>query len=294
MWRPPPKAINEGFRAMVVLAAILLGFMALRLVVFGLPMSVRSPAMAIGLLAQVAALGFIVWNPKTQLERRYARRMARGVDAGQTFIVRVGLMKGKEVYGTDAGVLTFEAGCLIFRGLTTTFSLPRAQVGLRLAHEGEPQAGVKLLTHVDGESISLNLVEEGQKANNPSLDEAFDRFWRSASSGEFVPPPVTPPPSAWPIWRFPGWRDVLFWSGIYLFVIVQAEVLQANGHAGAQRNLATVFFFTLLAALALEGLRTFRLFRSANRALPSEISPLLNIPTAPLPVDEPIETHLRA
>lgn len=295
MWRKPPKTIAEAIRSLIVIGALLAGLLSLKLVTFGLPLSERMVGMGVSMVPLIALVGLVLLNPRTRAERRYAQAMAKELSESRAFTVNLVLLKKEIAYGHDMGVLTIEGGCLHFHGLSTSFSIPRSQVRLRAKAEGDTADKITLLVPVGEEPIGIDFTEDGTKASDPTLANSFDRFWKSASTGELVPPPSSPQPRPWPGRFFPGWKQVAFWASINLFVIVQAQILNNQGLHSAQRLLAAAFTGTILLALVAEGVRFARLMREVEEDLP-KATPLI-LPaqfSAPIPTDDPAEVHVRA
>lgn len=279
---------------MIGLSALLLGFAVLRFALVGLPIVLKLSGIVLGGLSNVFIVILPLLGPKRLMEIRYARQIAKELPGEHKFVIDLALLKGKEQFGTDFGVLTLDYGCLQFHGLRTSFAIPRSQIRLRRDPEDHvpPLNLIKLLTQVEDEAISINFSEPGRKAKDPTLNERFDQFWRAASEGEFVPPPTRPSRREWSGRFFPGWQRVAFWSVVHVLVIVQATILDNRGDRTAQLALATIFFGTLVGGIIAEGFRLYRLFRSPLDDIPLPTPPETTVIT--IPEHERPETRVRA
>lgn len=291
MWRRPPRQIEEILRAWVAVVILLVGFTAMRILLYGLTDLASRIVSLASIVPQIAVIGLSVGGPFLRLGQFYARSLADRLPPGpkQVITLSITTKKGKGI-GSDTGVLSLLDGCLRFEGLATAFSIPRARL------RRKPGRPFTLLVRLNQQRFELALseVEKIDGVDGPwSLENSLEQFWRSPSGGEFQSPPVVPHPKPWTSRFFPGRQLVAFWMVVNAAMIVQAEILHAQNRFEAQRVVGLTYFATLLLALLGGTYQLIRTYRCARRELP-EVPVFPSLRVTPTTGEEAEVGHVHA
>lgn len=289
MWRRAPRSVEQVLRLTVALTLILFGFGVVRLLLAGQQGTDVRTVSLICIFAHAAIIGGSIWNPMSRLRRRLARSIADRLPEGPKHIVGIHLLRNGKSIGSDTGALALLDGCFRYEGLTTSFAIPRSQIRPEVA------GAFKLIADVGDEKVSIALHEEGALGTKSSLAATLAEFWKSPSGGDMVPPPLEKNPRPWSGRFFPGLELIVFWIVVNAALIVQSELLHANGQVAAERVLGLTYFATLAVAFVPALIRLIILCRQTHRELPPLPAPIDRQKTqGPLSEVEPEEPRVRA